>query len=113
MKCPKCKSDKNIKDSIVKQKQRYKCKKGNFRYTVVSSSRAKPFYLRKLALQLSLEGLGFRFMGRVLNVSNVTVLNWIRSFGEQVAELKSSEQVIYAEIDEMHPFVGKKKAING
>jgi transposase-like protein len=39
-----------------------------------------------------LEGLGFRFMGRVLNVSNVTVLNWMRSFGEQVAELKSSEQ---------------------
>jgi hypothetical protein len=40
-------------------------------------------------------------MGRVLNMSNITVLNWMRSFGEQVAELKSFKQVIYAEIDEM------------
>ncbi len=113
MECPKCKSNKNIKDGIVKQKQRYKCKECNFRYTVASGSGAKPFYLRKMALQLYLEGLGFRSIGRVLNVSNVTVLNWIRSFGEQVAELKSPEQVIYAEMDEMHTYVGQKKAING
>jgi transposase-like protein len=113
MECPKCKSNKNIKDGIVKQKQRYKCKECNFRYTVASGSGAKPLYLRKMALQLYLEGLGFRSIGRVLNVSNVTVLNWIRSFGEQVAELKSPEQVIYAEMDEMHTYVGQKKAING
>ena len=109
MECPKCKSDKKTKEGIVKQRQRYKCKKCNFRYTVASGSRAKPFYLRKVALQLYLEGLGFRSIGRILNVSHVTVLNWIRSFGEQVAELKSSEPVIYAEMDEMHTFVGKKK----
>ena len=69
--------------------------------------------MRKLALQLYLEGLGFRSIGRVLGVSNVTVLNWIRAFGEQVAELRGSEQVVYAEIDEMHTYVGQKKAING
>jgi len=113
MKCPKCKSDEKIKDGIVKQKQRYKCKECDFRYTVASGSGAKPLYLRKLALQLYLEGLGFRSIGRVLGVSNVTVLNWIRAFGEQVAELRGSEQVVYAEIDEMHTYVGQKKAING
>lgn len=113
MKCPKCKSDKKIKDGIVKQKQRYKCKECGFRYTVASGSGAKPLHLRKLALQLYLEGLGFRSIGRVLGISNVTVLNWIRAFGEQVAELKSSEQVVFAEIDEMHTYVGQKKTING
>ena len=113
MKCPKCKSDKKIKDGIVRQKQRYKCKECNFRYTVASGSGAKPLYLRKLALQLYLEGLGFRFIGRVLGVSYVTVLNWIRAFGEQVAELKGSGEVAYAEIDEMHTYVGQKKVING
>jgi transposase-like protein len=113
MKCPKCKSDKKIKDGVVKQKQRYKCKECAFRYTVASGTGAKPLYLRKLALQLYLEGLGFRSIGQVLGVSNVTVLNWIRAFGEQVAELRGSEQVVYAEIDEMHTYVGQKKAING
>ena len=113
MKCPRCKSDEKIKDGIVKQKQRYKCKGCSFRYTVASGSGAKPLYLRKIALQLYLEGLGFRSIGRVIGVSNVTVLNWIRAFGEQVAELQSSEPVIYAEIDEMHIYVGQKKVING
>jgi transposase-like protein len=113
MKCPKCESDEKAKDGIVKQKQRYKCKECNFRYTVSSGSGAKPLYLRKLALQFYLEGLGFRSIGRVLGVSNVTVLNWIRTFGEQVAELKGSESVIYTEMDEMHTYVGQKKAIIG
>ena len=39
--------------------------------------------MKKLALQLYLVGFGFRSIGRVLGVSNVTVLNWIRAFGEQ------------------------------
>ena len=41
------------------------------------------------------------------------MLNWIRALGEQVAELKSAEQVVYADMDEMHTYVDQKKAING
>ena len=113
MKCPKCKSDEKSKDGVVKHKQRYKCKECGFRYTVASGSKAKPLYLRKLALQLYLEGLGFRSIGRVLEVSNVTVLNWIRAFGEQIVDLKNSGQVMYTEMDEMHTYVGQKKTIDG
>ena len=112
MNCPKCTSDEKTKDGVVKGKQRYKCKECGFRYTVASGSKAKPLYIKKLALQLYLEGLGFRSIGRVLEVSNVTVLNWIRSFGEQVENLKSSEHVIYTEMDEMHTYVGQKKTID-
>jgi transposase-like protein len=113
MNCPKCQSDKKVKDGIVKQKQRYKCKECNFRYTVPSGSNAKPRYLRKLALQLYLEGQGFRSIGRILGVSNVTVLNWIRAFGKQVTELKDSKPVMCTEMDEMHTYIGHKKTING
>jgi hypothetical protein len=69
--------------------------------------------MRRLALHLYLEGLGFRSIGRVLEVSNVTVLNWIRAFGEQIEELKSAEPVVYTETDEMHTYVGQKKTIDG
>ena len=41
-------------------------------------------------------------------MSNVTVLNWIRAFGEQMEELKSAECVMYTEMDEMHAYVGQK-----
>ena len=66
-----------------------------------------------MALQLHLEGLGFRSIGRVLEVSNVTVLNWIRTFGEQVVDLKNPEPILYTEMDEMHTYVGQKKTIDG
>jgi transposase len=71
MNCPKCKSDEKNKDGVVKGRQRYKCKDCGFRYTVVSGSKAKPLHVTKLALQLYLEGFGFRSIGRFLGVSNV------------------------------------------
>ena len=113
MDCPKCKSNKQTKDGVVKNKQRYKCKECGFRFTVSSGTAAKPLYLRKLVLQLYLEGLGFRSIGRILGVSNVSVLNWVRAFGEQVASLRNSKSIDFAEIDEMHTYVGQKKTING
>ncbi len=61
-----------------------------------------------MAFQPYLEGLGVRSIGRVLKVSNVTVLNWIRAFGEQIEDLKSAEPVVYTEMDEMHTYVGQK-----
>ncbi len=113
MQCPKCKSERFTKDGIVKCKQRYKCKTCGFRYTVTRKSTEKPLSLKRHALQLYLEGLGFRSIGRVLNVSNVSILNWIRQFGTQVKSLQSNEPVNVTEIDEMHTYVGTKKTING
>ena len=62
---------------------------------------------------MGIEGLGFRAIGRVLKVSNVSVLNWIRAAGELVRayheEKAPPEQVDVIELDEMWHFVGKKK----
>lgn len=105
--CPSCKSIEFCKDGIVKQKQRYKCKSCNFRFTVEKVG--KPDKVKRDALILYLEGLGFRSIGRVLGVSNVTVMNWIKSFGEKINELRNNDDVEIVEIDEMHTFVGSKK----
>ena len=61
-----------------------------------------------------LEGLGFRSIGRILGISNVSILNWIRNFGEKVKDLQSdSSSIEYAELDEMHSYIGNKKTIVG
>lgn len=61
-----------------------------------------------------LEGLGFRSIGRFLGVSNVSVLKWIRSFGEEVKELSSeSNEIEMVEVDEMHSYIGSKKTTAG
>ena len=69
--------------------------------------------VRRQALELYLEGLGFRSIGRVLNFSNVSILNWIREFGSKLEELKSEKQVKVIEMDEMHSYVANKKTIAG
>ncbi len=114
MQCPKCKSDNFVKDGKVHGKQRHLCKKCGYRYTVTLKSTAKPQSVKRLALQLYLEGLGFRSIGRLLGVSNVSILKWIRHFGNELEELKKSENPPeIVEIDEMHTYVGKKKITTG
>jgi transposase-like protein len=109
--CPRCNAKNFCKDGMVKQKQRYKCKECNFRFTVEKIG--KPDKLKRDALVLYLEGLGFRSIGRIIGVSNVTVLNWIRSFGEKIDEIRNPEDIEVVEIDEMHSYVGSKKTIVG
>jgi hypothetical protein len=77
-------------------------------------STAKPKFLKKQALHLYLEGLGFRSIGRFLGVSNVSVFNWIRSFGKEVEKLNTeSQEIEMVEVDEMHSYIGSKKTIVG
>jgi transposase len=111
MNCPKCKSEKKVKDGIVKNRQRYKCKECNYRFTVEERGLSKS--LKKDALHLYLEGLGFRSIGRFLNVSHVSVFNWIKAFGKEVGEIKNEESVKIVELDEMHTYVQSKKTIVG
>ena len=114
MKCAKCNSDEKIKNGILKGVQRYKCKKCGYNYTVEKRSGEYSKEIKRKALQLYLEGLGFRSIGRVLDVSNVSILNWIRDFGGKVKELQVNNcSVKFAELDEMHSYIGNKKTIAG
>jgi transposase-like protein len=114
MNCSKCNCSKSVKSGKIKCRQRYKCKECGCNYTVELKSTAKPKSLKRQALHLYLEGLGFRSIGRYLGVSNVSVLNWIRDFGKKVQELNAdSQQIEMVEVDEMHTYVGQKKTTAG
>jgi transposase-like protein len=109
--CPKCKGLNFRKDGIVKSKQRYLCKDCKHHFTVEQIG--KPSKIKRDALILYLEGLGFRSIGRFLNVSHVAVFNWIKSFGEQLDGFRNSEGIEVVELDEMHTYIGSKKTIVG
>jgi transposase-like protein len=109
--CPKCKSMNFRKDGIVKSKQRYFCRDCKHRFTVEQVG--KPNKIRRDALILYLEGLGFRSIGRYLNVSHVAVFNWIKSFGERLDDFRNPEDIEVVELDEMHTYIGSKKTTVG
>lgn len=47
-----------------------------------------------------------------MGISNVSVLNLILSFGEEVKSLRSNKQEIeMVEVDEIHSYIGSKKLL--
>jgi transposase-like protein len=60
-----------------------------------------------------LEGMGFRAIGRVLNINFGTVYYWIKKWGAQVSLPKREEPAAVVELDEMHTYVGQKKTTVG
>ena len=112
MDCPKCKSINHMKQGYVGARQRYKCKDCGYLYSV--EYRGKPIEMKQNALRLYLEGMGFRGIGRYLKVSAVSVMNWIRKYGEEAdkaVELATPAPII--EMDELHSYVGVKKTTFG
>jgi len=113
MDCSRCGSVAYIKDGIITGRQRYKCKQCQYRYTVSKRSGEVPSETRQLALDMYLEGLGFRAIGRLLNVSHTAVFGWVKKAGENVALPVPDAPVEVVELDEMHTFVGRKKTTTG
>jgi len=78
--CPKCHSKNFVKSGIIKERQRFKCKSCNYYFTVQKlGKRIEGEYVIK-ALQLYLEGISFREIERILNVSHVSVMNWVKTY---------------------------------
>jgi transposase len=60
-----------------------------------------------------LEGLGFRAIGRILNISYGTVYQWVKKWGSNLELPKRNEAIDIVELDEMHTYVCSKKTTDG
>jgi transposase-like protein len=110
--CPKCHGEGCVKDGLVNGRQRYRCKGCGYRHTV--AERGAGAAVRRQALQLYLEGMGFRAIGRFLGVSHVAVYYWVKSFGKAVESVRNTDgEVKVVEMDELHSYVGHKKITAG
>jgi hypothetical protein len=112
--CPECASFERHKDGMAHGMQRWKCKECGCRYTK-STKRGHPPETKRLAIKLYLEGLGFRAIERILKVSNVAVLKWVKN---AAAQLRAEGPAYDAtgrimELDEMWHYVGGKTSRSG
>lgn len=81
IKCPKCAAHKVIKSGIVQDRQRHKCKSCSYFFTVDKlGKRIDNYYVTK-SIQLYYEGLSYRDIERLLGVSHVSVMNWVKQYG--------------------------------
>ena len=113
MACSKCGDEKMIKNGLVRGLQRYQCKKCGYNYTVAQKSTAFSDDVKQEALNMYLEGAGFRAIARILQVSHVSVYRWIKAMGQQASALHSPSAIDVVEMDELHTYIGHKKTIVG
>ncbi|CAA0143928.1 transposase-like zinc-binding domain-containing protein [Tenacibaculum maritimum] len=78
--CPNCNSNAYIKSGIVNNRQRYKCKNCNYFFTVNKLGKQIDSYYVSKAFQLYLEGLTYREIERILGISHVTIMNWVKKY---------------------------------
>lgn len=78
--CPKCQSSSFNKAGVVKDRQRYKCKDCGYHFTVDKLGKKIDSYYVVKALQLYVEGISYREIERILGISHVSVMNWVRSY---------------------------------
>lgn len=78
--CPNCGYDHYVKSGIVNNRQRYKCKKCNYYFSVNKLGKKIDDYYVNKSLQLYLEGLTYREIERILGVSHVSIMNWVKKF---------------------------------
>jgi transposase len=118
VKCPRCNSENYVKNGKMNNKQRYLCKECKYNFSSFQK-RGKSNEIKEQALKMYLEGLGFRAIGRLLNVSNVSVLRWIKKISNKLKEIIEKEnklsvsEIKKMELDEMWHYVKKKKKNSG
>ena len=114
MQCSRCQKAGAVKAGFARGAQRYKCKACNY-FFVEADRRKYPRETKVRAIQLYLEGLGFRAIERLLGVSDTTVLLWVKELGKTIQELPPSypAKVELLELDEIHHFVRQKNNLSG
>jgi uncharacterized protein YjcR len=62
-----------------------------------------------MALEMYLEGLNYRIIGNLLQVSYGTVYQWIRKWGKQAELPRRNAPAKVVELDKLHHYIGTKK----
>ena len=109
--CPKCHAKDFVKNGKIAGKQRYQCKSCQYNFTVAKLGKGiDPYYIR-LSLRLYLEGLGFRSIERIVGVSHVSVINWVKKYGKGLKALRRSgqESIRAKEVDALCSYIDSKK----
>lgn len=78
--CPKCEGSHVVKSGIVKGRQRFQCKSCGYFFTVMKDGKKIESYYVIKALQLYIEGVSLREIERLIGISHVSVLNWVKKY---------------------------------
>src|ERR1700745_2785342 len=102
--CKRCAGTDYVESGIVRRLQRYKGRTCGCRFTN-TPARGKPPEMKALALLLYAMGnMSFCSIARLLGVSDVAVLNWVRNEARQLSEPFVTAETVILTLYEMVDF---------
>ncbi len=105
--CKRCAGLDYARSGVVRGHQRYRCRTCGCHFTN-TPLRGKPPAMKALAVLLyGVGGMSFSMIGRVLGVSDVAVLKWVRAKVAALPEPEVSSSVVTVKVDEMWHFIKK------
>lgn len=107
--CPRCSGTQFTRSGFVGQLQRYKCKSCDYHYT--QNDRGVGAEVKRLAVHLYLEGLGYRAISRLTGVSDVAIAKWINPIKESLLPLRK-KKVKVTELHKLEHFFITKNLFN-
>ena len=113
--CKNCEEKQVVKNGIVRQQQRYRCKSCGYNF-VLGDKRVKMETAVKRAFAVILYALGkssYGFIAKLFGVTPPAVQKWLKQEAEILIEPEISAEITEMEFDEMWHFVGSKKTKNG
>ena len=109
--CKRCGSVSFVRNGIVRGHQRYRCADCGCNFTN-TPPRGKPPAMKALAVLLYAMGnASFGMIAKLLGVSNVAVLKWVRQEAAALLEPTTPATVEIVQLDEMWHFVDRKKQV--
>ena len=112
MRCPKCESNRIVKNGRRKEKQNYLCRNCDRQFIDTYDQRGYSHEVKEHCLTLYCNGMGFRGIERSTGICHNTVINWVKQ-ASQTLPHEDYEIPETAQIDELQTFVGSKKSKSG
>ena len=99
--CRRCGGSDYTRSGVVRGHQRYRCRSCGCHFTD-TPLRGKPPAMKALAVLLyGMGGMSFSMIGRVLGVSDVAVLKWVRAEAATLPEPEVPVAAMTIEVDEL------------
>ena len=109
LRCKRCGSEEHVKNGLMRNKQRYRCKACGLNFTN-TPARGKPLALKAAAVLLYVSGLSMNRTAQLLGVSTPTIQAWLEQFAQAYAQKPKPEgRAVVIELDEMWHYLKKSQ----
>ena len=111
--CKRCGATDYCRNGTVRGMARFLCKACKCNFTMTPPRGKSPAIKALAVLLYGMGNMSFGSIGRILGVSDVSVLKWVRATASRLPEPVVPAETKIVMIDEMHHFVKKVRKIMG